>query len=429
MKLHNIFLEQTTKYVPTKNDLVKFNYSTNVGSMGAANSSEWYEKMSSMMLNELEVLKSQKMGEGIQYCKPCELSVTGTIKGDIESEKICVNKGLYFKKWDCPEGYGSYSVMMKEYGTSDWKVLYEMTKNLPTTKYVDPITELVEWFKDPHNVLMVFEMGSLLIPIVGPFISAGFGLANAKMYWDEGKKEDAVLSTFFSILPGLGAVGGKIASRLGREGLETLSQKIIKQGLRDEVLKGIRNPKWFAENINKIQKNFTSKEIKLLEDVANSRKYLEKVTGDMVRTNPNKFKSLLKDTESVKTYLKKSAKSNVELNNLKKISSKVDTGVNLGGIVGGLSAFPFYRKLNPGVRELIEKGGLDFELAKSEFFADGTKKEDNLKLLWALNDGWQPGKPIPEKYQTNRYKKFTQKGIEFDEETEKEYQNIMNTKL
>jgi hypothetical protein len=305
---------------------------------------------------------------------------------------------------------------MKEYGTTDWKVLYEMTKNLPTTKYVDPITSVAEWFKDPHNVLMVFEMGSLLLPIVGPFISAGFGLANAKMYWDEGKKEDAVLSTFFSILPGLGAVGGKIASRLGREGLETLSQKIIKQGLRDEVLKGIRNPKWFAENINKIQKNFTSKEIKLLEDVANSRKYLEKVTGDMVRTNPNKFKSLLKDTESVKTYLKKTTKSNAELTNLKKISYKVDTGVNLGGIVGGLSAFPLYRKLNPGVRELIEKGGLDFELTKSEFFADGTKKEDNLKLLWALNDGWRPGEPIPEKYQTELYKKSIQ---DFDEQLKK----------
>ena len=405
LNLHNIFLEQSKQYNPSKDDLSIFNYPANVGSMGATNSSEWYEKMSSMMLNELEVLKSQKMGEGIQYCKPCELSVTGTIKGDIESEKICVNKGLYYKKWDCSEGYGTYSVMSKEYGTTDWKVLYEMTKNLPTTKYVDPITSVAEWLKDPHNVLTIFEIGVVFIPIIGPFLSAGFGLANAKLYWDQGKKEDAVLSAFFSILPGLGAVGGKIAGKIGKEGLETLSQKIIKQGLRDEVLKGIRNPKWFAENINKIQKNFTPKEITLLKDVANSRKYLEKITGDMAKTNPNKFKKLLNDTKSVKTYLEKTAKSSDELNRLKKLSSKVDTGINLSGIAGGLSAFPLYNKLNPGVRELIEKGGLNFEMAKSEFLSSGTTK-DNLKLLWALNDGWRPGEEVPEKYQTDKYKSY-----------------------
>lgn len=426
LSLHTIFLEQSNQYKPSKVDLSRFNYPSNVGSMGATNSSEWYEKMSSMILNELEVLKSQKMGPSVQYCKPCELSVTGTIKGDIESEKICVNKGLYSKKWDCPKGDGTYnsltSVMMKEYGTTDWKVLYEMTKNLPTTKYVDPITSVAEWFKDPHNLLTVFEIGTVFIPFIGPFLSAGFGLANAKMYWDEGKKEDAVLSTFFSILPGLGAVGAKIASRLGSEGLETLSQKIIKQGLRDEVLKGIRDPKWFAKNINKLEKNFTPKEITLLKDVANSRKYLEKITGDMAKTNPNKFKKLLNDTKSVKTYLEKTAKSSDELNRLKKLSSKVDTGVNLGGIVGGLSAFPLYRKLNPGVRELIEKGGLDFELAKSQFLSSGSK-DDNLKLLSALNDGWIPGEEVPEKYQTEKYKNLKKSLENNNLETSSESEN------
>jgi hypothetical protein len=404
LSLHTIFLEQSKQYNPSKDDLSKFNYIGNVGSMGATNSSEWYEKMSSMMLNELEVLKSQKMGEGIQYCKPCELSVTGTIKGDIESEKICVNKGLYYKKWDCPEGYGTYSVMMKEYGTTDWKVLYEMTKNLPTTKYVDPITSAAEWLKDPHNVLTVFEIGVVFIPIIGPFLSAGFGLANAKLYWDEGKKEDAVLSAFFSILPGLGAVGGKIAGKIGKEGLETLSQKIIKQGLRDEVLKGIRNPKWFVENINKIQKNFTPKEITLLKDVANSRKYLEKITGDMAKTNPNKFKKLLNDTKSVKTYLEKTAKSSSEFSKLKGLSSNVETGINLGGIAGGLSAFPLKHKLKPGVREKVEKTGYSFDDLKLSFGSTGTT-EDNLLMVQALNDGWLPGEEVPEKYQTITFKK------------------------
>lgn len=366
---------------------------------------------------------------------------------------ICRPKDDIFNyKWDhkfsTDEGeLGWFQLLQLDWGTTNKQTLYSKWNEIRNSirknegqycTFVEGIGEKctdsvyhdpLEWLKDPHNLLTVLEIGTAFIPVIGPFLSAGFGFGNAALYWNEGKKEDAALSTFFAILPGLGTVGAKIAAKIGKEGLETLSQKIIKQGLRDEVLNGIRNPKWFAENVNKILKDVNPKEITLLKDVANSRKYLEKVTGDMAKTNPNKFKKLLKDTKSVKTYLEKSVTNSDELSKLKKLSSKVDTGINLGGVPVGLAAFPFYHKLFPGVREKIEDMGWDFKDIQSKFGTDGKNKEDNLKLLAALNSGWRPGKPIPEKYQTNTYKKFTQKGIEFDEETEKEYQNIMNTKL
>jgi hypothetical protein len=126
----------------------------------------------------------------------------------------------------------------------------------------------------------------------------------------------------------------------------------------------------------------------------------------MAKTNPNKFKKLLNDTKSVKTYLEKSVTNSDELTKLKKLSSKVETGINLGGVPVGLAAFPLYHKLNPGVREKIEDMGWDFKDIQSKFGTDGKNKEDNLKLLAALNSGWRPWDVggVPEKYQTEKYK-------------------------
>lgn len=395
MKLHNLFLEQVKQYTPTKDDISKFNYPSNVGSMGAKNSSEWYEKMSSMMLNELEVLKIQKMGKGIEYCKPCELSVTGTIKGDIESEKICVNKSLYYKKWECPEGYGTYSVMMKEYGTSDWKVLTEMTKKLPTTKYVDPF---FEFFKDPHNILTTLEIVTAFIPVYGIFISAGFGLANAELYYEEGKKQDAALSLFFAILPGLGHVGAKIVGNMSAKGLENLSEKLIKNGLTNT---SELSQKFLEKNASK----FNVDELNVLQKIVDNEVELKKMSKILTDK-----KQLSKVVSNIKNKTK---------------SSLTDIGVNLSGVPVGLSAYPLYKKLNPGVREKLEKMGINFDELKLKFGSSGSK-EDNLLMLSALNSGWTPDQPIPEKYQTKNTKYLLSMGVEHDIEVTELYNDLIN---
>lgn len=403
LNLHNLFLEQIKEYNPTKDDLSRFNYPTNVGTMGATTSSEWYEKMSSMILNELEVLKSQKMGKGIEYCKPCELSVTGTIKGDIESEKICVNKGLYYKKWDCPEGYGTYSVLSKEYGTTDWRVLYEMTKKLPTTKYIDPLT----WFKDPQNLLTFLEITTAFIPVVGPFLSAGFGLGNAAIYYNQGNKKDAALSAFFALLPGLGSVGTKIVSKIGSKELGILSEKLIKNGLNET--EGITK-EFLEKNINK----FTKKEVETLETIVKNKESLRSEIKNIPFKDPKKLTNYISSLKN------------------KGIATATDVGINVGGVVAGLAAYPIFKKLNPGVREKLEKMGYNFDEIKSSFMSSGTT-EDNMLMVSALNSGWTPDKDVPEKFQTKLYKqsvenmgKISSKELELSELESEDWQNTIS---
>lgn len=459
MKLHNIFLEQQLsqgkKEISNDQTFVKSMRKT-VGDNSASYPEAEASKNVDMWLNMwakdfiLEFSKNELSkvvpSGSYGFCKSNYIHTYKYGRGydekgnkplyqelvDLEEAKlfICTPKNdIFNNKWDhkftTNKGeLGWFQLLQLDWGTTNKQTLYSKwneIRNLIRVNegqyctFVEGIGEKctdsvyhdpLEWLKDPHNLLTVLEIGAAFIPVIGPFLSAGFGFGNAALYWNEGKKEDAALSTFFAILPGLGTVGAKIAAKIGKEGLETLSQKIIKQGLRDEVLNGIRNPKWFAENVNKILKDVNPKEITLLKDVANSRKYLEKVTGDMAKTNPNKFKKLLKDTKSVKTYLEKSVTNSDELTKLKKLSSKVETGINLGGVPVGLSAFPLYRRLLPGVREKIEDMGWDFKDIQSKFGTDGKNKEDNLKLLAALNSGWRPWDVggVPEKYQTEKYK-------------------------
>ena len=53
-----------------------------------------------------------------------------------------------------------------------------------------------------HEILDVLAIGTLFIPVVGPFISLGIDLGNAALYYNEGDKEMAGLVVALSIIPG-----------------------------------------------------------------------------------------------------------------------------------------------------------------------------------------------------------------------------------
>jgi hypothetical protein len=87
---------------------------------------------------------------------------------------------------------------------------------------------------DTETYLMVLQVGTAFIPVIGPFISAGIGLYSAAKLYDEGKKAEAGVVALFSILPGLSRVVQKIPgiTQLGEKGMEALGAKIAaKQGL------------------------------------------------------------------------------------------------------------------------------------------------------------------------------------------------------
>jgi len=132
--------EQSDKYKPTTEDLNIFKYTETVPIFKVTNRRDWIEKMSIFLLSELELIKSQKAWGAIP-CKPCKLSISGTIAVDVENDKTCLNTHLLAKNWKCPDGYNAYSVMAKEYGSVEWPKMSNLVKNFST--YEDPAAKFI----------------------------------------------------------------------------------------------------------------------------------------------------------------------------------------------------------------------------------------------------------------------------------------------
>jgi hypothetical protein len=83
---------------------------------------------------------------------------------------------------------------------------------------------------DPHTVATIFQIGTAFIPFIGPFISAGIGLADAALYYKEGDKNAAGLTAALSMIPFAGKLASKIpgVKQLGAKGMAALSTKIAK---------------------------------------------------------------------------------------------------------------------------------------------------------------------------------------------------------
>lgn len=72
-----------------------------------------------------------------------------------------------------------------------------------------------------HNVNTAAQLTSLMIPIVGPFVSAGIGLLDAKAYYDEGDKYTAGLVAVLTLLP-----AGGVFLKLGKGPIKAFAKKI-----------------------------------------------------------------------------------------------------------------------------------------------------------------------------------------------------------
>lgn len=67
------------------------------------------------------------------------------------------------------------------------------------------------WYKqNAHTINTVLQIGSAFIPVIGPFISAGIGLADAAIYYKEGDTKTAGLIGLFSAIPGIGGLASKL---------------------------------------------------------------------------------------------------------------------------------------------------------------------------------------------------------------------------
>jgi hypothetical protein len=94
------------------------------------------------------------------------------------------------------------------------------------------------------------QIVTAFIPYAGPFISAGIGGADARLYWEEGDKTSAVVIALFSLLPGLSLIPG--VKELGKKGMAKLFSKFIKgekfTPLEDKVAKELGKESQLIKN-------------------------------------------------------------------------------------------------------------------------------------------------------------------------------------
>jgi hypothetical protein len=202
---------------------------------------------------------------------------------------------------------------------------------------------------DPHTLMTILQIGTAFIPFVGPFISAGLGLAEAGLYYQEGDKKTAGMIGLFSAIPGVGGLSGKLG--LG---------------------------KWSAKALGEIGKKIslgsklTSAEIQVVNRVAQYRQ--------LIQTEMTKF-----------------SKSAI----VKGIANTVKTIAGYGAVGAGYSkGYDYVQRGTPKVK--AETEGLDWNFVRSSFGSSGTKEENELlNKAWAK--GWRPGQVVPKEFQTKQY--------------------------
>jgi hypothetical protein len=255
---------------------------------------------------------------------------------------------------------------------------------------------------DPHIILPILEIASLFIPVVGPFIAIGIGMADAALYYNEGDKKTAVLVAVLSILPGAGVALKKAVPGimiLKKAGMAALGKKLgqsAKPALTKteiEVVKGLSKNKELVKK--SISDHFRGLGKKLIPS-----KHAKNLTA-LEQSNIVNF---------VKTGAIKTGK--VAVTGGKAVAPYIAAGYTT---LKAYDAAASAGKLGP--IEYIKTIGYTkkhWVVMQTIFGTDKTGK-GNMKIVAALKDGWRLGDIIPEKHQTEYYKKILAKEKEDQE--------------
>jgi hypothetical protein len=157
---------------------------------------------------------------------------------------------------------------------------------------------------DPHTWNMMFQFITVFIPIVGPLVSAGIGLYDAKMYLDEGDPKTAGLVAFLSLLPGAGNIVSRIPA------VKTLEKKTI-----DILAKKL--------SINGSKSILTTTEKEIINGIKENEILVKTEINNSVKKLAEKASQSSKITNATKTFLIKTAK----------------TGIVIGGYYGVAKAY------------------------------------------------------------------------------------------
>ena len=143
-------------------------------------------------------------------------------------------------------------------------------------QFTDPNKETFT-SEEQHDLLVLLEFGTYFIPLVGPFISSGFTLLDAGLYYKEGDKYMAGLCLMFSMLPGCLSLTKKIPGikQLGRKGLFEVLQKFKSKK------PFTKTEKEFVESLVKNSKLVMTETEKAIQEMA--KKLLKETKGSLLK--------------------------------------------------------------------------------------------------------------------------------------------------
>jgi len=221
---------------------------------------------------------------------------------------------------------------------------------------------------DAHALLTIAQIGTAFIPLVGPFISAGIGLADASLYYKEGDTKTAGLIGVFSLLPGMGALASKLGiGKLGSKAMAEIAKKIG------------------------IGAKLTAGETQIVNNIA---KYRALIQSEITKLGQNAGINVAKQNVK-KQLVRQSIKTNVA-NVTKPI---LGYGTTYAAYNKG---YDYVQRNTPKTKS--EKEKLDWDFVKTGFASSGSKEDNNL-LNNAWNNGWRPGTAVPKQFQTALYQK------------------------
>jgi hypothetical protein len=220
--------------------------------------------------------------------------------------------------------------------------------------------------KDKHKILTILEIGTAFIPFVGPLISSGIGLYDAKTYYDEGDKKTAGLIAMFSVIPGIGGLASKLElTKWSAKALGQIGKKIS------------------------LGKKLKSAELEVISKITQHRKLIQ---SEMKKIGESA--TIKSGTQAAKGTLKKQGAAKSIKNVAKSIAGYGAAGV------GYSKGYNYVQKDTPKTKS--ESEGYDWDLVKISFGSNGTK-EDNKLLNQSWDKGCRPGNVVPKEFQTKQY--------------------------
>jgi hypothetical protein len=237
--------------------------------------------------------------------------------------------------------------------------------NVPVKKELSP-EQIKANQQMVHNMNTILQIATAFIPLVGPFVSAGIGGADARLYWEDGDKITAAVIVVFSLYPGISLIPG--AKELGKKGIAKLFSKFIKgektfTPLENQVAKELgKESKLIKSEVDKVidltRKSTKTPKVARDYGIIKISDNLELITKPRFKDtvaqvkglkNPEDFMDLKKGVDAVGDYYYMSTKMSNPIDAgkaFKKLMEYIPKGARFGErATGSLSTDSFYNML------------------------------------------------------------------------------------